>query len=228
MTRFFLMTRGRTGSTAVLDELGKSKGICAAQELFIKRDFSKVPQKELADAYKLLLPFDLWKTKTKSNWLVKLIPTRYRDAVLADRYIVEAERRGKQQGAQCFGFKVLSHHFDQRPFLENLLKRSDYRALYLTRNLARQVLSGMVAKQRGIYNTKKEYVDSKCYTIDVDEFQKLVEWEAQSVKNDCARIEAAGFDYRVISYEQFSKDRKAFFNPIFDFSGHRIGSSSGQ
>lgn len=213
MTKFFLMTRGRTGSTAVLDELGKSRGICAAQELFIKRDFSM----EQAHMYEFLPPFDLW--KPKPHGLAKLIPIRYRDAGPADQYLAEAEKRGARNGAQCFGFKVLSHHFDQRPYLKKLLKRRGYRALYLTRNLARQVISGMVAKQRGIYNTNKEFVDPKRYIIDLNKFQEAVEWGARSIKKDCARIEAAGFDYRVVAYEQFTKGREVFFNSIFDFLG---------
>lgn len=213
MTKFFLMTRGRTGSTAVLDELGKSKGICAMQELFITFDFPKPSKQEIEFMFKFILPFDYWRREV--NWCAKIVPA----AFLADRYLAEAEDQGKRQRAQGFGFKVLSHHLDRYPFLEKLLKRRGYRALYLTRNLARQVLSGMIAKQRGVYNTENEFLDSNCYTVDLDEFQKLIEWEAQSVKDDCARIKAAGFDCQIITYEQFSMDRNAFFKLIFDFLG---------
>ena len=33
MKKFFVMTRGRTGSTAIVDVLNKSNNVCAAQEL---------------------------------------------------------------------------------------------------------------------------------------------------------------------------------------------------
>lgn len=56
MNNFFLMTRGRTGSTAVADELNKSRGLCVMQELFLMHDFKNVPV--LLKIYDLLLPFD--------------------------------------------------------------------------------------------------------------------------------------------------------------------------
>lgn len=72
MNKFFLMTRGRTGSTAVIDELNKSQGLCAARELFLIYDFDNIPDvSEITKVYNFLLPFGLWK---RDDWLWKWIP----------------------------------------------------------------------------------------------------------------------------------------------------------
>jgi hypothetical protein len=70
-----------------------------------------------------------------------------------------------------FGFKVLSHQFDEKPFIGDLLKRRGYhRVIYLTRSVARQVLSGMVAAKREVYNTQEKFEDVRRYQIDLDKF----------------------------------------------------------
>jgi hypothetical protein len=51
--KFVLVTRGRTGSTAVLDELGKARALVATQELFTR---SALTDKKLKDYYQLLPP----------------------------------------------------------------------------------------------------------------------------------------------------------------------------
>ena len=146
--KFFLMTRGRTGSTAVIDELTKSRSLCAMHELFLMYNFVEhTPAFE--KIYNLLLPFDLW--KLQGWWLRWMPPFIYSDDLWARRYLEKAERLARHQGVAGFGFKVLSYHFDERPFLNALLKQQGYQVLYLTRNVARQVLSGMVAAQSGIY-----------------------------------------------------------------------------
>lgn len=215
MNNFFLMTRGRTGSTAVADELNKSRGLCVMQELFLMRDFKNVLV--LSEIHDLLLPFDLW--KLQGCWWKRALPFIYSDKLQANRYLVEAEAIGQHQGAASFGFKVLSHHLDQRPFLTSLLKQRGYRAIYLTRNLVRQVLSGMVAKQRGIYNTTKNFEDSHRYHIDLDKFQQLVQWGKQRVEKDCTRLTEEGFSFAIVTYEDFLADRQSFFDKIFKFLG---------
>jgi len=244
MNKFFLFTRGRTGSTAVLDELNKSNAICATQELFIAEHFSKTPNKLFSKLFEFVLPVIFWKLKyhiiEKPNQKKRahydlILPFIYwkrehqfwkwvplilnMDKVGADQYLREAESLVEHEGAAGFGFKVLSHQFDEKPFLNDLLKRRGYRAIYLTRNITRQVLSGMVAVQRGLYNTQDKFEDECRYKIDLDEFQLKIRWEMQSVKNDIALLKAEGFDFIVVSYEEFTTNRQAFYEKIFSFLG---------
>lgn len=216
--KFIILTRGRTGSTAVVDELSKSLSLCVMQELFLKYDFEKSTGARYM--YKLLLPFDLW--KLKGWWWRWLSPIKYCDGLRARRYLEEAERIASQQGKAGFGFKVLSHHFKQRPFLSALLKRQGYRVIYLTRNVGRQVLSGMVAKKRGIYNAPGSFEDSNQYHIDLDEFEDRVRGARQAVEKDYARLTAEGFKFIVVTYEDFTTNRQSFFEQVYQFLGFSV------
>lgn len=215
MNNFFLMTRGRTGSTAVMNELNKSSNICAAQELFLIYDFDHIPDvSEIRKVYDFVLPYVLWKKARPWKWIHNII---YNNQQWLDRYLEEAESLAQKQGAASFGFKVLSHNFDEWPLLSILLKERNYRTIYLTRNIGRQVLSGMVANLSGIWNTRENLKNSSSYHIDLDEFQRNVEWEVKAVERDCARLHEEGFHFIVVSYEEFYEQRKAFYEKIFDF-----------
>lgn len=210
MEKFVLLTRGRTGSTAVLDELGKTMVLHTTQELFMIGPF---PEKVLKNYYKLLSPFDLW--KQQGWWWKRLIPVYYGDPRQAHKYLMLAEELAQSQGVKGFGWKVLSHHFGQRPYLAELLKRLGYRVVYLRRNIASQVLSGMVANQRGVYNSLKEIVDDRRYHIDIEKFQWHVRWERDCVKSECARLSAGVFDFVEVSYEDYCDNRDVFYGKIF-------------
>ncbi len=69
MNTFFLITRGRTGSTATIDELNKSHSLCALQEFFPIYEFDNIPDVSgIGKVYNILLPFVLWK---RQDWLEK-------------------------------------------------------------------------------------------------------------------------------------------------------------
>lgn len=217
MNKFFLMTRGRTGSTAVLDELNKCSGICAMQELFLVYDIDSnaINTKKMEDLYNFSLPFILWKRQGRLwKWLPRFL---YNDGKWADRYLSRTELLARSQASAALGFKVLSHNLVEWPFLTALLKRRGYQAIYLTRNIASQVLSGMVANRSGVWHAKGDAKDTRRYNIDLDEFQWHVEWEKHSVKQDCDQLSAEGFDFIIVSYDEFVVDRKSFYAKIFNF-----------
>lgn len=214
MKKFFVMTRGRTGSTAVIDSLNKSKNILAAQELFIKFEVKNHKDEKL---YGLTPRFDIWYESKKCYLsLIQKITGRLH---IFRKYFKEIENRSLSKDRKAFGFKVLSHHFEQRPELKQLLLEREYKSIYLTRNVPRQVISGMVAKLRGKYNAhdSENYTDDACYTIDIDEFKSLVEWETKAVENDIALLESSGFKFIEVRYEDFVKNPDAFFTNIFCF-----------
>jgi LPS sulfotransferase NodH len=207
--KFVLVTRGRTGSAAVLNELGKCRNIVTTHELFSRYNF---PEETLKSRYILLLPFDLWK---RQSWWERVTQASYSEARLARRYFVLAESLARQQAARAFGWKVLSHHFDQSPFLGGLLKHHGYCVVYLRRNSVRQVLSGMVANQRGVYHSLEKVTDARRYLIEIEKFQWLVKWERECVKGDCAKLRADGFEIVEVSYEDYCGNREVFFSSIF-------------
>ncbi|MBI4807428.1 MAG: sulfotransferase [Nitrosomonadales bacterium] len=220
MNKFFIMTRGRTGSTAIVDVLNKTKSVHTTreQEIFLRHEFPQI-RKNFPDLknYPSTLPFELWKTQTPKWW--SYLPYRRMDAWLINRYLQDAEKLAMQEGVGAFGFKVLSNHFDENPSLKGTLLACGYRVLYLKRNVPHQVISGMIAKQRGVYNTKKDFQDDTRYILDIDEFKKLVEWEAQSVARDLELLRSSGFNFIEVTYEEFMADREAFFVRVLAFLG---------
>lgn len=214
MKYFFVMTRGRTGSTAVMDSLNKSKNIVAAQELFIKY----AVKNKKTNAHDQILPrFDLWLDSRKLNLPFFQLFSKNLHAM--KKYLDLAENNPTNKDSKAFGFKVISHHFDERPGLKDLLLEREYKAVYLTRNIPRQVISGMVAKLRGKYNAheRENYRDDARYKIDINEFKSLIEWETQAVDNDIGLLESSGFEFIQVRYEDFAENPGAFFDEVFDF-----------
>jgi hypothetical protein len=112
----------------------------------------------------------------------------------------------------------LSNHFLlERPFLSALLKRRGYQAVYLTRNLFRQVISGMVAEERGIYNTTEKSEDLRRYSIDLNKFEKLAQFMRLGIEADITQLKMEGFDFIIVTYEDFCTDRQSFYDKIFHF-----------
>lgn len=212
LNKFVLITRGRTGSTAVLDELGKASLLCTTQELFLRQQFTVTGWNE---HYRLLPPFDVW--RQQAGWWKRWFLYHGSDQRHAHDYLVHAEVLAQRKEVKGFGWKVLSHQLEERPFLSDLLKQHGYRAIYLRRNHAHQVLSGIVAKQRGVYNSYEKINDASRYHIDIKEFQWHVQWERECVNMDCERLATEGFDFIEVSYEDFCEDRYAFYSNIFNF-----------
>lgn len=204
------MTRGRTGSTAIVDVLNKSEKLCVFQELFLKYDFNKTKQH-------LIPPYDLW--KQRGSLLTRLWRKVSKEYININNYLKNAERIVADYDGAAFGFKLLSHNFDERPDLKEQLLKRRFKVIYLTRNIPRQVISGMVAKLRGKYNAhgRENFKDDTCYKIDIDEFKSLVEWETQAVANDINMLETSEFDYIQVRYEDFVENSDAFFSEIFRF-----------
>lgn len=214
MKKFILFTRGRTGSTAVIDELDKLTNISAAQELFLKYDFNK---SDIVEHYRYFKPFIIWKQQNKAiSWLPN---SNWVNKYLAKIFLSCSERIAHNAETNYFGFKLLSHHFQQWPFLAEILLNRRYKVVYLTRNMARQVISGMVANMMGVYNSKEEVSDRRKYTIDLDDFEELIKLGLIAERNDHVLLTNFGFNFITVSYEDFIKHRDIFYKKIFEFLG---------
>lgn len=214
LTKFFVLTRGRTGSTAVMDELHKSEAISATQELFL---IEKIETETAAfrEMFDLILPFIIWK-EALNSW--KNLPLKFfNDQYLANIYLSQAESRAAKEGSLGFGFKVLSNNLTEWPFLAKLLRKRNYIIVYLTRNIANQVLSGIIANKSGIWNTKSKNFSLEKYSIDLDEFKNRVDGEIFKISEDLSLLESLGFPFIKVEYEEFCKDRSGFYEKIFSF-----------
>ena len=112
---------------------------------------------------------------------------------------------------------MLFAHFDQRPFLGRLLKQHGYRVIYLQRKPARQILSGLVAIQSGIHNSKEKVVYDRRYKIDLNDFRRRILSNRKIVIADTACLNEYGFDFTVAHYEDYCTNREVFYKKIFSF-----------
>lgn len=236
MKKFFLLTRGRTGSTAILDEIGTTN-ILAVQEPFInlRADISNEIHSHVSQN---MIPFDLWvenfchrqnhgiantfKTALykrhnlplSDKWAFGRVVTRY----LIQQYLKEMESVCNNFHKEGIIVKVLSHQLTERKPLLGVLKSSGYRALLLVRrNVVRQVLSGMVAEFRRVYNSKERLQNQASCKIDLDRFEYCVAWEMRCVEENRALLRENEINYLEITYEDFCSNRTQFYLRLFSY-----------
>jgi hypothetical protein len=252
MNKFFMLTRGRTGSTAILDELGTTN-IFALQEVFTDDvgEERKHVQNEVGNS---TLPFELWmepaqiaavskklifdresilvNLKNGLNQILKLVCKhvpifrgnswvigRVIERYLLNQYLEYIENIAFETNRDGIVFKVLSHQITTRRPLLGVLKRRGYKAILLVRkNVVRQVISGMIAEQRGVFNTKK-FISLPSCEIDLDRFEFSVSWELTCNEANRAILKQNNVEYIEISYEDFSKDRDNLYRKIFSYMG---------
>jgi len=216
MKKFIICTRGRTGSTAIIDELNKSEGLVAAQELFIPNN------PKIGDKYPLGFfhpPFNQWKLENVT-W-VKYLPLINMEFWQAKKYLRHIEHECDEVGCEVFGFKVLTYHFNQRKYLSKLLQQLSYnKVIFLERNIFSQVISGMVAKETKLYNSTDEVSKERQCLIDIEKLKWQVRYTTKQVQKDHDFLISCGFDVKRVHYEDFVSDRKAFYKDIFNFVGY--------
>ena len=231
-TKFVILTRGRTGSTAIIDEINKHEDMVCWQELFINLD-SDPMLKELYDKlgvdfdrYGLqdwFPTFDLWLKQTKMVKLFSKDLYFYKGKLLTiskimKTYLQEMENYAFNLGNQAVGFKLLGHQVPNLPAFLAVLKELDYKVIYLERkNVVKQVLSGVIANKRKVYNQRNYTPDNKSFTVDLNEFKFLVSVEMSEVNIQKSMIEFSENETLYVSYEDFLSDRRRFHTAIFDF-----------
>ncbi len=233
MNKFFMLTRGRTGSTAILDEIGTTN-ILSLQEPFINTN-ARIPEETMKQICQPMAPFDLWlksisgkKNQVKNNtlatslckgidslcrgkWIIGRVAARY----LIEQYLNELENLSANKKGIIF--KVLSHQLIEKRPLLGVLKSRGYKAILLVRrNVVRQVLSGMLAENRGLYNSRVQVKFPPC-SIDLDRFEFCVAWEMRCVEEDRALLKGNGIEYVEVTYEDFCSNREKFYTDLFSY-----------
>jgi hypothetical protein len=235
LVKFVILTRGRTGSTAIIDEIDRHQNIFCCQELFINLraapDLYSLYKKhgvsfeEYGFHDKWFPIFALWSKQFKKSGLLSKAPFLkkvYSPANVrrASRYLNELESRSVSLGYGVVGFKLLEHQVAEIPGFMALLKGRGYKMIYLERkNVVRQVLSGVIANKRNKFNTKNYVSDGRLYELDLNHFKKLIKGELREIQSQKRMIERQGFDSLSINYEDFLNKRPAFFKRIFEFLG---------
>ena len=211
------MTRGRTGSTSVINELDKLNNVTALQELFIA--FQNFSVETIDDWYNVVPPYEYWLNNNyRKTWYAYFCKESNTDNLFAARkYLKHAEKIAEKMNSDCLGFKVLSHHFVERPYLYALIKERAYKIIYLRRNVARQVISGMIAQIRGHYNSLADYIDDNQYESNISLFKELVSWEKKCVESDLLSLAKDKDAFLTVSYEDYCDNKILFYNEMSNF-----------
>lgn len=213
MKRFFLMTAGRTGSTAVLDSLNKLSNIVTLQEPFLK---GRDPSGGLK-ADREIVPFFEHFLRNQS-WFTRMT-ARFSERSVIEAYLDHIEERSMVASSEAFGFKILRHHFKDHKVLSDILLGREHLCIYLKRDPFRQAISGQVARKRGLYNTVTEVEETEPVPIDIDQLRATIDHETNRVALDVEEFKARGFPLIVVDYETFTDDTETFFSEIQDFLG---------
>jgi LPS sulfotransferase NodH len=200
LLKVVVVTRGRTGSSAITQELGQSPGCRSEQEAF-----ARDPPVEMFD----FPPFLAWRAGREDE----------DEAAQAELYLDALEADARSRGCRALFWKLLSNQYDERPYLGEMLRRRGYRAIHLKRAPARQVISGLVARQSGVYVTSDVTPDPRSYEIDVDALRHLAKVERFAANRDEAWLYRHGLRAVPADYEAYLADRRAFFARIYGALG---------
>ncbi len=124
MDKFIVMTRGRTGSTAIIDELNQLGSIFSGQELFTSLEYNQWSVEVISQDYEAIEPLSYWLGKDS---LIRSLTRRLRgDKYLISKYFRFAEDNAKELNKNAFGFKIISHHLVGNAPLIKVLSRQNY------------------------------------------------------------------------------------------------------
>jgi len=207
MKRFFVYTRGRTGSSALVDDLNQHPQIVCHQELFSPQKVSeRVPY---SDIYYLS-----WIEKVKDQSIDAY--WRYLDALARDQH------------ATVNGMKILLNQFDaMKPYgIENVVWNTDIKVIYLTRDPVCEAISGHLARTRNIFNINRHYHD-KFYVenlkslapvrIDPLIIDREVDYIFYWANKLTDFIKTVTNPVLVMSYEKYFGHKKDAYEELLDF-----------
>lgn len=211
MIKFVLFTRGRTGSTAVLDEINNLDTVVALQEPFLT-GFSS--SDTLFPGNPQLLRYENY--LEQSNLWTKFTAKTLENYSLT-KYLGKLTSAAMRQDKEAIGIKLLSHHASQHPSLISVLKREGFRFIYLQRNPVRQVISGMVASERKIYNSKQDVDDAVPLKLDAKVFSDKLYGELLRTSEDIILLRSLDLPVIELRYEDFLENRSKFFLDLLHF-----------
>jgi len=216
ITPVFIFTRGRTGSTAIIDELKSHSRIQFHGELFrpnpLAREDVRVAYEKMGENYLSLgltndraLPYLLHKQLYGGD------TQKYLDYLRTDVDI---------SGKNCVGFKLLGNHLETSENLLPQLSKQNAKCIHLVRkNVIKQVVSGFFAREAGIYNRRNYVPEIKEIDIPIEAFISRIKANLSGVQANRDILQKNGINYLDVYYESFCKERSVFYNAIFEFLG---------
>lgn len=241
MKYFTILTRGRTGSTPIIDALNNIEGIRCYQEIFrgivdYSGDFldsmrralwssNAVDFNELFEKHEdAILPYIFFHEVFKIYDLEEYF-----------NYLEARSAKGKifKKYPEYLGFKILFNHlehFESEKLLENLIKRNCAFFLLRRKNIVKEAISGSIAAKRSLYNVHiKDAVNNqslksqsdKKFVLSAEEIYTQTQYIEYNIHRFEEMLRNNGASYKIIYYEDFVEDPKSFFSDVLSFLGYK-------
>jgi len=206
LINFCVFTRGRTGSTAIVDNLNDHSKLICHQELF-RQELKGSP------FYESVVAFQRYIQDTDAPSVENYFRLLHTDA---------------DDGIAGLGCKILSQHIEENQSYDlwKFLRHSDFKFVFLLRNPLRVSISGHIAGARSFYNLRRDCAHYK----ELKEKVRNVEIDAQKVLSDAGItamwdqkwlkiLQDEGVNFKIAYYEDYVLDRMKFMNDIAAFIG---------
>lgn len=228
MKRFVIYTKGRTGSTAIKEELNSHPKIVCHGEIFrpIALDSERLQKAlkehgfnyvKLGGTHDSVVPYNVHQSSfigdidendvSRENYKQKI--SDYFDYLADDA----SEQGGSAVGAKLIGAKI------DRNELFRVFKDLDISVLFLTRqNALRQIISAKVASAVGVYNKvgyKPE--DGRQYEFDVADIEVQMRRTIRGANQTAKLLEDNEVQFMNIVYEDWVNDRNRFLENVCNF-----------
>lgn len=211
---FVIYTRGRSGSTVIVDHLESHPSIVCYNELFSPNGRSIWENRAERSDRTALAPYDVFKDM-RSQSAETGGREFYRPYL---REMIDTARQDKPDA--CVGFKLLTYQANAHKRLMRVLKKQQFAFLHLIRrNVVRQVISSFVANERGAWNRRDWTPPSDRYNLDMTKFSKRVKHNQSATEKDRALLPVLGVDHLTIYYEDYVDAPQPFLDRIHEFLG---------
>lgn len=219
--RFIIYTRGRTGSSAIVDELDNYPEITCHGEVFranpLSREKERKAYEEFGDEYihkadtrDRILPYKLFRREP---------PEAPIDAEGLRIYLDHTDREAVLAGSACVGAKLIRQNGEHE--LLPVFRSEGVAVIYLEhRNKLRQAISALLAQAENVYNAEN-YVPAsgRRFRFTPEAVLSRIRRAESLQEQHAAVIEAAGLRWKLCFYEDWVADRDTFLAEVFGFLG---------
>ena len=218
LVKFLLYSTGRSGSTAIADELSSTKSIACYQEPIV--DFEKLKPEVKERLLKLYQEQGIAFSNAQQGARLHGFGTlKHLDPSISyEDYLERIESYEGHAQKKAFGIKQVHNQLQSFPgFWDEFTKRG-YSCLFLTRrNIVRGGLSATVAAVRGLYNTKdNERTKEGSVLVPLDLLDQNIRLFQSAIDEPMEFLVSKGLSPHQIFYEDFLADRLAFHRFIFE------------
>jgi LPS sulfotransferase NodH len=215
MNRFVIVTTGRTGSTALAKELDNHPNVTCHGEILrpgIFRGDEPIPSAAEVERLAATSPLPY-------RTFARLRPDEEPDPGTFSCWVTHLENHA--EGKMAIGFKMVQGHSKGFEDFFDVLRTLRFRVLHMTRrNLLRQAISAMVARETKVFNaTDYKPEAQRTFTFPPPE---ILRWMRKKIRRSAqyrTRLGESGLPVLDIAYEDFRDDKAGFYREVCDFLG---------